>query len=104
VLLVGVLGGVFVGVWWVLCGDGFPGMQFKVHALPADQFAMWAQGVRGQGAALDGRAYTELSKPSSYVKPITYGAVAPGLFDGIVANRLPLAPGQHNQPTTPQGG
>jgi cytochrome o ubiquinol oxidase subunit 2 len=96
--------GVYDGLSSHFSGDGFPGMQFKVHALPADQFAMWAQGVRGQGAALDGRAYTELSKPSSYVKPITYGAVAPGLFDGIVANRLPLAPGQHNQPTTPQGG
>ena len=96
--------GVYDGLSSHFSGDGFPGMQFKVHALPADQFAMWAQGVRGQGAALDGRAYTELSKPSSYVKPITYGAVAPGLFDGIVANRVPLAPVQHNQPTTPQGG
>src|SRR6478736_859400 len=30
-------------------GDGFPGMQFKVQTLPADQFAMWAQGARGSG-------------------------------------------------------
>ena len=29
------------------------------------------------------RTYAELSKPSSYVKPMTYGAVAPGLFDAI---------------------
>ena len=29
------------------------------------------------------RAYAELAKPSSYVKPVTYGAVAPGLFDAI---------------------
>jgi len=82
-------------------GDGFPGMQFQVQALPADQFAMWAQGARGQGPALDGRGYAELSKPSSYVKPMIYGAVAPGLFDAIVANREPanpVPPPEHNQP------
>jgi len=87
-------------------GDGFPGMQFKVQALPADQFAMWAQGQRGQGVPLDGRGYAELSKPSSYVKPITYGAVAPGLFDAIVAGREPrnpVPPPQHNPPAPPAG-
>jgi len=87
-------------------GDGFPGMQFKVQALPADQFAMWAQGARGQGVSLDGRGYADLSKPSSYVKPITYGAVAPGLFDAIVSGRAPanpVPPPQHNPPALPAG-
>jgi cytochrome o ubiquinol oxidase subunit 2 len=76
-------------------------MRFKVQALPADQFAMWAQGSRGQGPMLDGRGYAELSRPSSYVKPMTYGAVAPGLFDAIVMNRAPpnpVPPPQHNRP------
>ena len=93
--------GVFEGQSAHFSGDGFPGMQFKVQSLPADQFAMWAQGARGSGPALDGRGYAELSKPSSYVKPITYGAVAPGLFDAIVAGRAPanpVPPEQHNQP------
>ena len=48
-------------------------------------------------------AYAELSKPSSYVKPMTYGAVAPGLFDAIVANRAPRNPVPHpvhNQPVS----
>ena len=65
--------GVYDGLSSHFSGDGFPGMQFKVQALPPDQFAMWAQGARGQGPALDGRGYTELLKPSSYVKPMTYG-------------------------------
>ena len=93
--------GVFDGLSSHFSGDGFPGMQFKVQALPADQFAMWAQGSRGQGQVLDGRGYAELSKPSSYVKPMTYGAVAPGLFDAIVANKAPPNPVPepvHNQP------
>ena len=87
-------------------GDGFPGMQFKVQTLPADQFAMWAQGARGSAYKLDGPGYAQLSKPSSYVKPMTYGAVAPGLFDAIVSNRAPPSPvpsQQHNQAAPPAG-
>ena len=70
-------------------GDGFSGMTFKVHALSPEQFASWVQSARGKGPALDGRAYAELSRPTSYLKPLTYGAVAPGLFEAIVANRTP---------------
>jgi cytochrome o ubiquinol oxidase subunit 2 len=92
--------GNFNGLSAHFSGDGFPGMQFQVQSLPPDQFAMWAQGSRGKGLVLDGRGYAALSKPSSYVKPMTYGAVAPGLFDAIVANRLPpnpVPPQQHNK-------
>jgi cytochrome o ubiquinol oxidase subunit 2 len=96
--------GVYDGLSAHFSGDGFPGMQFKAHVLPRDQFLVWAQGQRGNGTALDGRSYAELSKPTSYVKPITYGAVAPGLFDAIVAGRAPATPMlPHNPPTTEQG-
>src|ERR1700750_2536959 len=61
--------GVYEGSSADFSGDGFPGMQFQVQALPADQFAMWAQGAHGSNLKLDGRGYAELSKPSSYVKP-----------------------------------
>src|SRR6476620_3106009 len=84
--------GNFNGLSGHFSGDGFPGMQFQVQSLPADQFATWAQGARGSGLKLDGAGYAELSKPSSYVKPITYGAVAPNLFDAIVADRVPPNP------------
>jgi cytochrome o ubiquinol oxidase subunit 2 len=93
--------GMYNGLSAHFSGDGFPGMQFQVQSLPADQFAMWAQGAHGSALKLDGRGYAELSKPSSYVKPMTYGAVAPGLFDAIVANRAPPNPvpaPEHNQP------
>ncbi|HEX6741590.1 MAG TPA: ubiquinol oxidase subunit II [Sphingomicrobium sp.] len=102
--------GTYDGLSAHFSGDGFPGMEFKVDALPPDQFAMWAQGARGQGAALDGRAYAELSKPSSYVKPTTYGAVAPGLFDAIVADKVAqlhvpqAAPPSEQASVTPPGG
>jgi len=80
--------GTFAGLSSHFSGEGFPGMQFKVQSLPPEQFALWAQGTRGQGVTLDGRTYAELAKPSSYVKPITYGGVQPGLFDAIVAGRV----------------
>jgi cytochrome o ubiquinol oxidase subunit 2 len=98
--------GTYEGISAHFSGDGFPGMGFKVQALPADQFASWAQGSRGAGPALDGRAYAALSKPSSYVKPMTFGAVAPGLYDAIVANRAPqspVPPPLHNKPLSGSG-
>jgi cytochrome o ubiquinol oxidase subunit 2 len=67
---------------------------------------MWAQGAHGQGGALDPTSYAELSKPSSYVKPMTYGSVAPNLFDAIVANKVPpnpVPPPAHNPPAAPAG-
>ena len=96
--------GTYNGLSSHFSGDGFPGMQFQVQSLPADQFAMWAQGARGQGPALDGRGYAELSKPSSYVKPMTYGAVAPGLFDAIVADRAPPPQMLPHNPQAPPPG
>jgi cytochrome o ubiquinol oxidase subunit 2 len=90
--------GIYDGLSAHYSGDGFSGMQFKVHAVPPQQFAAWARGARGAGPALDGRAYAQLEKPSSYVKPMIYGSVAPGLFDAIVANR----PAQPVAPTTAQ--
>ena len=46
--------GAYDGLSAHFSGDGFPGMQFKAHVLPPDQFAMWAQGEHGQGRPLDG--------------------------------------------------
>jgi cytochrome o ubiquinol oxidase subunit 2 len=83
--------GVYDGFSSHFSGAGFPGMTFRVHAVPPEQFAAWAQGARGQRQALDANSYAELAKPSSYVKPTTYGSVAPGLFDAIMMNRRPQA-------------
>ena len=93
--------GVYDGISSHFSGDGFSGMNFKVQAVPAEQFAAWAQSARSSQLKLDGFGYAELSKPSSYVKPITYGAVVPGLYDAIVANRTPPNPvpaPEHNRP------
>jgi len=89
--------GVYDGLSSHFSGDGFSGMRFKVHAVPPGQFSAWARGARGATPALDGHTYTDLAKPSSYVAPITYGSVAPGLFDAIVTNRAPAEMLPHNR-------
>jgi len=99
--------GVYNGLSSHFSGDGFPGMQFQVRAVPADQFAAWAQGAHSSALKLDPAGYAQLSKPSSYVKPMTYGAVAPGLYDAIVANEAPpnpVPPQQHNNPVPGPAG
>jgi len=92
--------GVYDGLSSHYSGQGFSGMRFKAHVVSPQQFAAWADGARGKGPVLDAGGYADLSRPSSYVKPMTYGGVAPGLFDVIVANR---APPSQNPPATEQG-
>ena len=81
--------GVFEGRSAQFSGDGFPGMEFKVHAVPPQQFAAWAQAVQGTGGMLDAGSYKLLSQPTSYVKPMAYGDVVPGLFEAIATGRAP---------------
>jgi cytochrome o ubiquinol oxidase subunit 2 len=101
--------GVFDGLSAHFSGDGFPGMNFKVHSVPPQKFAAWASSARN-GPQLDVAAYDQLQKPSSYVKPFVYGKVAPNLFEAVVANRLPqpISPkttpaAQHVSPQPPAG-
>ncbi len=101
--------GVYQGLSAHYSGDGFSGMNFKVHALAPEQFAAWAAGAHS-GPPLDVAAYDQLQKPSSYVKPFTYGSVAPNLFGAIVAGKPPppisprtTPPAQHVSPKIPLG-
>jgi cytochrome o ubiquinol oxidase subunit 2 len=83
--------GVYDGQSSHYSGDGFSGMRFKVHAVTPGQFGAWASGARGTGTMLDARAYAALARPSSYVAPITYGGVAPGMFDAVATMTPPPA-------------
>ena len=90
--------GVFEGRSAHFSGDGFPGMEFNVYSVPRQQFAQWAQSARS-GAVLDGNSYKALERPSSYVRPMTFGNVAPGLFEAIAMGREPsIQQRPHNLP------
>jgi cytochrome o ubiquinol oxidase subunit 2 len=101
--------GVYDGLSAHFSGDGFPGMQFKVHAVPPQQFAAWAAAARS-GPPLDGAGYDQLQKPSSYEKPFTYVSIDPKLFESVLAIRAlqPISPkttppAQHVSPQRPAG-
>ena len=74
-------------------GDGFSDMNFAATAVPVAAFNSWARQARGQGMALDQAGYAALVRPSQKVPPHTYRAVAPGLFEAIVAQQVAHSPG-----------
>jgi cytochrome o ubiquinol oxidase subunit 2 len=100
--------GTFYGQSAHYSGDGFSDMNFAVHAVTVAQFNGWARQARTAGPVLDERSYTELARQSTDVKPFRYRAVAPGLFDAVVAQKLAPGPGPKQgdggpqvRPTTP---
>ena len=66
-------------------GAGFSDMVFNTDAVPAERFAAWVTAARS-GPMLDAQSYAALAKPSKAVAPLTFGAVAPGLFGKIVSS------------------
>jgi cytochrome o ubiquinol oxidase subunit II len=85
--------GTFHGLSSHFSGDGFPGMYFDVHAVPAEQFAAWIESTRASGPTLDAASYAALSRQSLNVSPFTYRAAAPDLFQQIATQMLPPGPG-----------
>ena len=81
-------------------GDGFSDMQFVAHAVPPARFAAWAARTRTRGPVLDVGGYRRLARQSQAVRPYTYRAVDPRLFDAVVRQILPPAPG----PVAGRGG
>ena len=71
-------------------GDGFSDMDFELHAVTPAQFSGWAANARAAGEpTLDEASYRQLLVQTQNVKPYTYRAVLPGLFDAIVNQKLP---------------
>jgi cytochrome o ubiquinol oxidase subunit 2 len=67
-------------------GEGFADMHFATDAVPPRQFAGWVAQARAQGPGLDAPGFVQLARKSVDVKPYTYRAVQPGLYDRIVRN------------------
>ena len=85
--------GVYPGRSTMFSGDGFPGMHFNFRAVQPQQFAAWVASARASGPALDPSAYAALEKQSSDVKPYTYRAATPGLFEDITTQKIAAGPG-----------
>jgi cytochrome o ubiquinol oxidase subunit 2 len=85
--------GVYLGISAHFSGDGFPGMNFDVTAVPAAQFSGWVTGARANGPILDEAAYRALLRQSQNVSPSTFRAVRSNLFEDILNGRLPPGEG-----------
>jgi cytochrome o ubiquinol oxidase subunit 2 len=64
-----------------------------VFALPAERFNAWVEATRSKGPTLDPDTYAALARQSITARPFTFRAVAPGLFQQIVTQKLPPGPG-----------
>ena len=85
--------GVFAGLSSHYSGDGFSDMHFDMHAVSDKDFAAWANAARSSGPSLDSTSYSKLEKQSMHVAPFLYRDVEPGLFEKVVSQQLPAAPG-----------
>ena len=85
--------GEFEGLSSHLSGDGFAGMRFRVRSVSGADYGAWITAARESRETLDRARYDELAKQSSYVQPFTFKEVSPGLFDAIVRQTIPPAPG-----------
>jgi cytochrome o ubiquinol oxidase subunit 2 len=74
-------------------GDGFPGMEFLVHAVSPQDFESWTRSVKTKGPTLDAARYRALTRQSLDDAPMTFAAVDPGLFSRIVDQEIPPGPG-----------
>ncbi|MBA2587008.1 MAG: ubiquinol oxidase subunit II [Alphaproteobacteria bacterium] len=83
--------GSYEGISAQFSGSGFAGMHFPVTAIAPDAYAGWKAKLKKSGPTLDRGAYAVLEKPSSDVKPISYKAVDPGLFDAILSGAASAA-------------
>ena len=92
--------GDYLGLSTQFSGDGFSGMKFTVHAVPADQFERWATETATNGPTLDRAGYAALAKQSQDVRPFTYRRVEPGLFQAVAIQEIAPAGG----PTQGRGG
>ena len=77
--------GTYAGLSAQFSGDGFSDMRFDTVALPAAGFAQWLASARAGARALDAPAYATLARPGVAASAATYGHVAPGLFNAILA-------------------
>jgi cytochrome o ubiquinol oxidase subunit II len=80
-----------------LSGDGFSDMTFKARAVSAEDFDRWAKDAASGQPAFDAAAYKQLEK-QGLAKVSTRALADPHLFDDIVNQKIPPAPGPSPTP------
>ena len=80
--------GDYYGTSTQFSGDGFSDMNFMLRAVPAERFGQWVATAHGGGGVLDRSAYLALARQSANVRPFSYRAVEPGLFDAVTRQQV----------------
>jgi cytochrome o ubiquinol oxidase subunit 2 len=80
--------GTYPGLSAQFSGDGFSDMRFDTVAVAPAEFAQWLATARGGAQSLDAAAYAQLARPGTVPAPLSYGKVAPQLFEAIVKSTM----------------
>ena len=87
--------GTFQGLSSHFSGDGFPEMLFDVHVVSPLEFPDWVKSAASSGRVLNANSYKELARQSVASGKPTFRLENPLLFDEIVTQKIPPAPGPH---------
>jgi cytochrome o ubiquinol oxidase subunit 2 len=84
--------GTYAGLSAQFSGDGFSDMRFDTVATTPAGFARWLAAARAGTDTLDDLHYAALAHPGVPASAATWGHVAPGLFQAILAASVKPAP------------
>ena len=85
--------GTFHGLSAHFSGDGFSGMDFEVHAVPAERLLELGAGRRARSDAVLDAQLCELAKQTIEVSPATFRLGDPDLFEAIATPEAAARPG-----------
>jgi cytochrome o ubiquinol oxidase subunit 2 len=85
--------GTFQGLAAHFSGDGFPEMLFDVHVVSQVGFADWVASVSRNERVLNADNYNKLARQSVETTKPTFRLDDPMLFEAIVTQKIPPAPG-----------
>ncbi len=80
--------GTYAGLSAQFSGDGFSDMRFDTVATTPAGFTEWLAAARASTDTLDAMHYTALAHPGVPASTATWGHVAPGLFQTILATSV----------------
>ena len=87
--------GTFQGLSSHFSGDGFPEMLFDVHVVSPLEFPDWVKKTASSGQVLNADSYKKLARQSVATGKPAFRLANPLLFDEIVTQKIPPAPGPH---------
>jgi cytochrome o ubiquinol oxidase subunit II len=75
--------GIYPGISAQFSGPGFSDMRFRLVADSTESFASWVAGVGKGGGVLDSATFSELARPTTGGRELTYGSVTDDPFDRV---------------------